>query len=162
MSKLYCRQSSQFLPIFTELEDLRSTCIANCVFNIFLSYTAFMLNIVTIYAIYKTSTMPKTLKTLLLSLACSDVAVGLFSQPLYTFSLINGLRLRNIGCITKQLATILSYLFSTASFLGVVAVSVDRFLAVHLHLRYQELVTHRRVVIIVIGIWPWCIVYLFL
>ena len=97
--------------------------------------------------------MPKTLKTLLLSLACSDVAVGLFSQPLYTFSLINWLRLRNSGCITKEVATISGYLFSTASFLGVVAVSVDRFLAVHLHLRYQELVTHRRVVIVVIVIW---------
>ena len=153
MSKLYCDQYSQFLHIFAELEDFRSTCIANCVFNIFLTYTAFMLNIVTIYAIYKTSTMPKTLKTLLLSLACSDVAVGLFSQPLYTFSLINGLRLRNTGCITKQLATILSYLFSTASFLGVVAVSVDRFLAVHLHLRYQEFVSHRRVVVVVVSIW---------
>ena len=45
------------------------------------------------------------------------------------------------------------YLFSAASFLGVVAVSVDRFLAVHLHLRYQELVTHRRVVVVVIGKW---------
>ena len=134
MSKLYCRQSSQFLPIFTELEDLRSTCIANCVFNIFL----------------------------LLSLACSDVAVGLFSQPLYTVFLINWLRLDNPSCNTQQVRTISSSLFSAASFLGVVAVSVDRFLAVHLHLRYQELVTHRRVVIVVIGIWPWCIVYLFL
>ena len=153
MNKLYCNQSSQFLPIFTELEDLRSTCIANCVFNIFLTYTAFMLNIVTIYAIYKTSTMPNTLKTLLLSLACSDVAVGLFSQPLYTFFLINWLRLDNPSCNAKQVRTILSSLFSGASFLGVVAVSVDRFLAVHLHLRYQELVTHRRVVIVVIGIW---------
>ena len=153
MSKLFCNQSSKFFPIFTELEDLRSTCIANCVFNIFLSYTAFMLNIVTIYAIYKTSTMPKTLKTLLLSLACSDVAVGLFSQPLYTFFLINWLRLHNPGCNTQQVRTISSTLFSGASFLGVVAVSVDRFLAVHLHLRYQEVVTHRRVVIVVIGIW---------
>ena len=153
MSKLFCNQSSKFFPIFTELEDLRSTCIANCVFNIFLSYTAFMLNIVTIYAIYKTSTMPKTLKTLLLSLACSDVAVGLFSQPLYTFFLINWLRLHNPGCNTKQVRTISNTLFSGASFLGVVAVSVDRFLAVHFHLRYQELVTHRRVVIVVIGIW---------
>ena len=153
MSKLYCNQSSQFLPIFTELEDLRSTCIANCVFNIFLTYTAFMLNIVTIYAIYKTSTMPKTLKTLLLSLACSDVAVGLFSQPLYTFFLINWLRLHNPGCNTQQVRTISSSLFSTASFLSVVTVSVDRFLAVHFHLRYQELVTQRRVVIVVVGIW---------
>ena len=153
MSKLFCNQSSKFFPIFTELEDLRSTCIANCVFNIFLSYTAFMLNIVTIYAIYKTSTVPKTLKTLLLSLACSDVAVGLFSQPLYTFFLINWLRLHNPGCNTKQVRTISNTLFSGASFLGVVAVSVDRFLAVHFHLRYQEVVTHRRVVIVVIGIW---------
>ena len=45
--------------------------------------------------------------------------------------------------------------FCLASFLGVVApaVSVDRFLAIHLHLRYQELVTHKRVVAVVISIW---------
>ena len=153
MSKLYCNQFSQFLPIFTELEDLRSTFITNCVFNIFLSYTAFMLNIVTIYAIYKTSTMPNTLKTLLVSLACSDVAVGLFVQPLYTFFLINWLRLDIPGCNTQQVWTISSRLFSGASPLGVVAVSVDRFLAVHLHLRYQELVSHMRVVVMVVSIW---------
>ena len=157
MSKLFCNQSSQFFPIFTELEDLRSTCITNCVLNIFLTYTAFMLNIATIYAIHKTSTMSKTLKTLLLSLACSDVAVGLFIQPLYTFFLINWLRLDNPGFNTQQVRTILGYLFSTASFHGVVAVSVDRFLAVHLHLRYHELVTHRRVVIVVIGIWVYSV-----
>ena len=116
-----------------------------------------MLNIVTIYAIHKTSTMPKTLKTLLLNLACSDVAVGLFSQPLYTFLLINWLRLDNPDCNITQIGMILGYLFSTASFHGVVAVSVDRFLAVHFHLRYQELVTHRRVVIVVIGIWVYSV-----
>ena len=153
MNKLYCNQSLKFFPVFTELEDLRWTCITNCVLNIFLSYTAFMLNVVTIYAIHKTSTMPNTLKTLLLSLACSDVAVGLFSQPLYTFFLINWLRLDNPSCNAKQVRTILNTLFSGASFLGVVAVSVDRFLAVHLHLRYQELVSHMRVVVMVVSIW---------
>ena len=87
MYKLHCNQYS---PIFTELEDLRATYIANCVFNIFLSYTAFMLNIVPIYA------------------------VGLFSQPLYTFFLINWLRLHNLGCNTAQVRTILSGLFSSS------------------------------------------------
>ena len=153
MNKLYCNQSFKFFPVFTELEDLRSTCIPNCVLNIFLSYTAFMLNVVTIYAIHKTSTMPNTLKTLLLSLACSDVAVGLFIQPFYTFFLINWLRLDIPGCNTQQVWTISSRLFSGASLLGVVAVSVDRFLAVHLHLRYQELVSHMRVVVMVVSIW---------
>ena len=44
-------------------------------------------------------------------------------------------------------------LFASASFVGVVALTVDRFLAIHLHLRYQELVTHKRVVAAVISIW---------
>ena len=112
-----------------------------------------MLNIVTIYAIHKTSAMAKTLKTLLLSLACSDVAVGLFSQPIYTFFLVKWLHLEHINCNTYQVLNIAVFLFLAASFLGVVAVGVDRFLAVHLHLRYQELVTHRRVVVVVIGKW---------
>ena len=153
MNDVTCNDSARFYPISTELKDLRSTFIANCIFNNFLTHTSIMLNIVTIYAIYKTSAIAKTLKTLLLSLACSDVAVGLFSQPLYTFFLINWLRLDNTGCNYQQVAPILGRLFSTASFFGVVAVSVDRFLAVHLHLRYQELVTHKRVVVVVISKW---------
>ena len=153
MNDVTCNDFAQSYPISTELKDLRSTFIANCIFNNFLTHTSIMLNIVTIYAIYKTSAVAKTLKTLLLSLACSDVAVGLFSQPLYTFFLINWLRLDNPSCNAKQVRTISSTLFSGASFLGVVAVSVDRFLAVHLHLRYQELVTQKRVVVVVIGKW---------
>lgn len=39
-----------------------------------------------------------------------------------------------------------SSLFGFASFFGVLAVAVDRFLAIHLHLRKQELVTHNCVV----------------
>ena len=49
--------------------------------------------------------------------------------------------------------TIIINVFSVASFLGVVVVSVDRFLAIHLHLRSQEVVTHKRVVAVVISIW---------
>ena len=41
----------------------------------------------------------------------------------------------------------------SASFFGIVALAADRFLAVHLHLRYQELVTNKRVVTVVISIW---------
>lgn len=153
MNELVCEEFSQFFPVYAELADLRSTFIANCVFNNFLSYTAIMLNIVTIYAIHKTSTMAKTLKTLLLSLACSDVAVGLFIQPSYTFFLIQWLHLKDPGCNAYRVLSISGSLFSAASYSGVVAASVDRFLALHFHLRYQELVTHRRVVIVVIGIW---------
>ena len=142
-----------YYPKISEVEDLRSSVIANCVVNNFLCYTAIMLNIVTIHAIRKTSSLPKTLRTLLLSLAVSDVAVGSLSQPLFTSLLVKGLQEVNSSCNTYKAFEIIISLFSGASFFGVVAISVDRFLAIHLHLRYQELVTHKRVVAVVISIW---------
>ena len=112
-----------------------------------------MLNIITIYAIRKTSSFPKTLKTLLLSLASSDVGVGLLIQPFYISLLIKWSQQTDPACNTYKAFDMLMNLFSTASFCGVVAISVDRFLAIHLHLRYQELVTYKRVVAVVILIW---------
>lgn len=44
-------------------------------------------------------------------------------------------------------------LFSWTSFFGIVAISLDRLLAIQLHLRYQELVTEKRVTAVVISIW---------
>ena len=109
-----------------------------------------MLNILTIYAVRKTSSLPKTL---LLSLAVSDIGVGFIVQPFYTSFLVNWLQLNDPKCSTYKALVAITLLFSQASFLSVVAVSVDRFLAVHLHLRYQELVTHKRVVVVVIATW---------
>ena len=150
MEGLFCDKYST--SIF-EFEDLHSTYIANCVFNSFLTYTAIMLNIVTIHVMRKTSSLPTTLRTLLLSLAVSDVGVGLFVQPFYTSLLVHWLQQNHPSCYTHVAFKTIGLLFSTSSFLGVVAVSVDRFLAVHLHLKYQELVTHKRVVAVVISLW---------
>ena len=47
-----------------------------------------MLNIITVQALRKTSSLPKTLKTLLLRLAVSDLGVGLLVQPLYVAILV--------------------------------------------------------------------------
>ena len=93
------------------------------------------------------------LKTLLLSLAVSDVGVGLIVQPFYISLLVKWLQQNNVGCNTAKAFYIIAHLFFNSSFSNVVAVSVDRFLAIHLHLRYQELVTHKRVVAVVISIW---------
>ena len=153
MKKSFCEALLQYYPRILEFEDLHSTFVANCVFNSFLCYTAIMSNIVTMHAIIKASSLPKTLKTLLLSLAVSDVGVGLLVQPFYTSLLVKWIQHKNPGCRTYNAFANVVGLFSTASFFGVLAVSVDRFLAIHLHLRYQELVTHKRVVAVVISIW---------
>lgn len=143
----------KYFPLISNHEDLFSTYVANCVFNNFLCYTAIVLNIVAIHSIKKTSSLPQTLKTLLVSLALSDVGVGLFVQPFYTSLLVKWLQQSNPGCVTYEAFSTIGGFFTSASFFRVVAISVDRFLAIHLHLRYQELVTHRRAVAVVIIVW---------
>ena len=142
-----------FFGTSTDVEDFRPVLVANCVFNSFLSYTTIILNIVTIHAIRKTTLLPKPLRTLLLSLAASDVGVGLLVQPLYISTLVSRLNQKRIDCISyKKLLAAINF-FCISSLLNVVTISVDRFLAVQLHLRYQELVIHKRVIVAVISLW---------
>ena len=91
------------------------------------------------------------------SLAVSDLGVGLVVQPLYIARLYMGIEQNNknnetYNNIDKACQTTGRVLFY-ASFFGITALTADRFLAIHLHLRYQELVTHKRVVAVVISIW---------
>ncbi|CAH3023995.1 unnamed protein product [Porites evermanni] len=146
MSKLNSDQG----PLYkmASAKGLHLTLVVSCVFNAFLCFTSILLNIITIQALRKTSSLPKTLKTLLLSLAVSDLGVGLLVQPLYVAIL-----LMEIDQNTNSTAYNSKKIFVTASHFGVFALTVDRFLAIHLHLRYQELVTHKRVVAVVISVW---------
>ena len=127
-----------------------------CVFNAYLSYTATMLNIVAIYAIRKTLSLPKNLKTLLLSLAVSDLGVGLLVQPMYIAFIMDSQQ----NNATNDTDNVIYFaflipvnLFIFASLFSVTALCADRFLAIYLHLRYQELVTNKRVAAVVVSIW---------
>ena len=142
-----------FFETSKNVKDSRPALVANCVFNSFLCYTTIILNIVTIHAIRKTALLPKPLRTLLLSLAASDVGVGLLVQPLYISTLVSRLNQKRIDCISYKGLYVVINFFCASSLLNVVTISVDRFLGVHLHLRYQELVTHKRVIAAVISIW---------
>ena len=59
-----------------------------CVFNAFLSVTAIPFNNFTMYAMTNTSSLPKNITTLPLSLAVSDLGVGLIVQPLFVVVLV--------------------------------------------------------------------------
>ena len=110
-----------------------------------------------IRALWKASSIPANVKKFFLSLAVSDLAVGLFAQ------LMNAVNLRmaadvghNFDLLCPTILTVGSFfssLLACASFLNVTAIAVDRVLAITLHLRYQELVTSQRVVIALVSIW---------
>ena len=77
-----------------------------------------MLNSVTILAIRKTSSLSKTLKTLLLSLAVSDLGVGLLVQPLYIAHLAMALEQNtesSAHVVSKAFAFLACYFLSLRS-----------------------------------------------
>ena len=54
------------------------------------------------------------------------------------------------------------YLLAASSFLNVIIIAFDRILAVSLHLRYEELVTPRRVTIVLVSLWLTSCIFPFL
>ena len=147
------REVLLYQPRSTEYESLRSWYIANCVFNAFLTITAILSNGITVLALRRTSSLPQPLKTLLLSLAVSDFGFVLLGGPFYLGILVKWLQQDFSTGASFAAFRFILYLSTAASFFGVMALSGDRCLAVHLHLRYQELVTHKRVVAVLISIW---------
>ena len=127
-----------------------------CIFNAYLSSTATMLNIVAIYAIRKTLSLPKNFKTLILSLAVSDLGVGLLVQPLHIANIMDSQQnnaTNDTDNVIYLAFLVLANLFSFASLFSVTALCAERFLTIHLHLRYQELVTCKRLAAVVVSIW---------
>ena len=83
--------------------------------------------------------------------------MGLFAQLMLAVVLrmaANGGRDFDLRCPT--ILSVLGFslfLLACASFLNVTAIAVDRLLAITLHLRDQELVTSKRVIIALVSIW---------
>lgn len=131
--------------------------IVFCVINLMFSFLTILGNLLSIHALWKASSIPATLKKMFLSLAVSDLAVGVFAQLF--FAIIIALMLKVPASESFFCPTILTacyfclFLLACASLLNVTAITVDRLLVIFLHLRYQELVTPKRVVVALISLW---------
>ena len=96
-----------------------------------------------------------------MSLAFSDLAVELFPQLMsgVISAVVLKMASSEENTFTSFCPTVLTvyyyllFLLGAASFLTVTAIAIDRLLAVSLHLRYQELVTSKRVITILVFLW---------
>ena len=122
-----------------------------CVLNLTFSLVAILGNFLVIRALWKSSSIPANLKKLFLSLAISDRAVGFFAQLMFGVIIAVMLKLAatgdyNWGFLSLTIVTVcyfVLFLLACVSFFTVIAIAVDRLLAIYLHLRYQELVTSK-------------------
>ena len=153
----------------TLVSHRRSFFLGFCVLNFVFSLVATIGNLLVIRALMKASTTPATVKKLFLSLAFSDLAVGLLPQLMTAIIIAVMLKMASNGddlaffCPTVLIVrTYFMYLLAFASFLNVIIIAFDRLLAVSLHLRYQELVTPRRVTVVLVSLWLTSCVFPFL
>ena len=114
-------------------------------------------NLLAICALMK---IQDTVKKLFLSLAFSDLAVGLCSQLMT--AILSAVMLKMASseddlaffCPTVLIVYLyFMHLLAIASFLNVIVIAFDRLLAFSLHLRYQELATPIRVTIVLESLW---------
>ena len=121
--------------------------IINCVLNAPLMFISILGNALVLAAIIRTPSIRSTHITMLCSLAVSDLLVGLIAQPIYIAE-----QLTKDGSIHLVWKLTVST-FSMVSLLTITAITVDRFLALHYHMRYATLVTESRVKYTLIITW---------
>ena len=131
-----------------------------CVFHLAFFLVTTLGNLLVIGGLWKASSLPANMKKLFLSLACSDLAVGLFGQLMFGVIKAAMLKMEGNGkytsdflCPTILTVYFFSFFLACASFLSLTAIAVDRLLAVSLHLRYPELATSKRVILTLVSLW---------
>ena len=121
--------------------------IINCVLNAPLMLISILSNALVLAAIIRTPSIRSTHMIMLCSLAVSDLLVGLIAQPFYMAEQITEDRL------AYHVSLMMGYSLCGVSLLTITAITVDRFLALHYHMRYATLVTESRVKYTLINIW---------
>ena len=115
--------------------------------NTFLSITAILGNALILVALRNVSSVHPPTKLLLRCLAVTDLCVGLISQPLFVSMILNSVTKINMNILFYlfNVTVALCFTLSSVSVYTLMALSVDRLLALLLGLRYRQVVTLRRV-----------------
>ena len=128
--------------------------IANCILNAPLMLLSIIGNALVLVAILRTPSLRSPSVIFLCNLAVSDLLVGLVVQPVYVAAEI-AITVRAL----LQAAKLMGFAGFGVSLTTMTAITVDRFLALHYHLQYPNLMTTSRAICTIITIR--CIITLF-
>ena len=121
--------------------------IINCALNVPMMLISIVGNCLVLAAMMRTPSLRSPSMLFLCNLAVSDVLVGFVVQPLYIasgFTKIDSL---------DNLWFLLSFATCGISLCSITVISVDRFLALHYHMRYPTLATKSRAILTLVLMW---------
>ena len=156
MNKTYLSHPAcSFLDV--NLERTKDTFIASVltiILNAVFSLITATGNFIILQVIWKTPELHSPSFILLFCLAVSDILVGLICQPFFVaYQIAELAESFNVYCTLRLIQNISSWITSGVSLLILSGVSIDRFLALVLHLRYSMVVTVPRVIQTAVCLW---------
>ena len=140
---------------YAKAEHVDSVYIAMCILNGLLTFTAIFGNAAIIFALPKASSIPTTAKILMQSLAVTDLSIGFFTHPLHIAVIARIRQSHECKHVQEVLMAffVISAVLVSVSLQTVTLIGIDRFLSITLHLRYNQLVTPKRIIGVVASAW---------
>ena len=115
----------------------RTLVVINCALNAPLILISISGNTLVVVAMIKTPRFRSSSMVMLLSLAVSDLLVGLISQPFFVASELT------MNSLLEKLSEMIEFILCGISICTMTAISVDRFMAVQYPMRYQSAIITR-------------------
>ncbi len=141
-------------PAYQELMDRHTSNLITATINAVSSPFAVIANFLVVFVIARNPALHTPSNVLLASLAFSDLMVGMVVQPGYVvFRLYEHILHVVPPCMLRIVYSESFWVCYGVSFLTLSAISIERYIALRLHLRYKELVTTQRVLWVAIIIW---------
>ena len=122
--------------------------IANCIFNAPLMLLSIIGNALVLVAILKTPSLRSPSVIFLCNLAVSDLLVGLVVQPVYIVEQM----VKTVPTLSEAVGA-MGFAGCGVSLSTMTAITMDRFLTLHYHLQYPNLMTTSRAIYTIVTIW---------
>ena len=128
----------------------------NAALNVPLAIVAIFGNILVFSAVRHSPSLRLPSKLLLCSLVLTDLGTGLVVQPLCATFLVTKMNESlGISCFFLKSGNVTGHTLGCVSLLTMTAISLDRYIALFFHLKYHEMVTTRRVCVVLAIIWSY-------
>lgn len=126
------------------------SAILDCLISVF----SVFVNGLVIFTIHQSTNLHSPSNLLIAGLAMSDFGTGLITHPSHVIEYVAAVRGDNCTAnIAFMVINISGWLFTILSLTTLTFIAVERYCAVVFHLRYNEKVTVRRTMIVLLSIW---------
>lgn len=141
-------------PADENLMTRHASNLITATINAVCSSFAVVTNFLVVFVIARSTALHTPSNVLMASLACSDLLVGMVVQPCYVvFRLYENISHFVPPCLLRIVYSESFWVCYGVSFLTLSTISIERYIALCLHLRYKELVTTQRVLMVAVIIW---------